>query len=128
MSEGEILIQLDENRTAFRPGEMIRGSVAWSLSEIPRSGQVRLAWNTAGKGTQNVSTVQTLNLSPTSPREQQRFEIRAPESPYSFSGRLVSLIWAIEVELEPHSHCARQEIVISPTGHEVDLYAAGEPL
>jgi hypothetical protein len=128
MSEGEIVIQLDENRTAFRPGESIRGSVTWSLAEVPRSGEVRLVWNTSGKGTQNVSTVQTVTLAPASSREQQRFELRAPESPYTFSGRLVSLIWAIEVELQPHSHSARQEIVISPTGSEIDLYAAGEPV
>ena len=48
-----------------------------------------------------------------------------PAGPYSFSGRLISLIWALELVAEPGNHVARVEITLGPDGQEVVL-ATGE--
>lgn len=118
---GDVVIQLDEQKTAYRPGEMIRGSVAWSLEERPQSVEVRLVWSTAGKGDRNFQVVQTVSPRATQIRDQQMFQLQAPQGPYSFSGKLVSLVWAVEAVVEPKSLSTRSEIVISPTGQEINL-------
>jgi hypothetical protein len=56
---------------------------------------------------------------------EQRVSLRAPSGPYSFSGRLISLLWALEAVAEPGGEVARREIVLSPSGEEVRLDAQG---
>lgn len=116
-----IVLQLEEGRTSFRPGEMIRGAAAWSLGSIPQSATIRIGWNTAGKGTVNSSAVETKPLPVSAAREQVMFELRAPLEPYSFSGKLISLIWAVELLVEPGRKLMRTEIVIAPGIEEINL-------
>jgi hypothetical protein len=123
----EITIHLDHSPKSFRPGDAITGSIEWVLDEIPRSVEAKLVWSTAGKGTRDIAVVQNTALHAGRTRDQQRFELHAPEGPYSFSGKLVSLVWAVEAVMQPGDRAAREEIVISPSGAEIDLYAAGEP-
>jgi len=123
----QMTIEIEGSRRAFSPGDTLSGRVTWTLERDPTDVELRLFWYTAGKGTQNVNVVRSVSLPATSQREQHPFEIAAPESPYSFSGKLVSLVWAIEAEAEPNEISARSEIVISPTGAEINLYANGEP-
>jgi len=51
--------------------------------------------------------------------DQRTFRFALPEGPYSFSGKLISIIWAIELILEPGPSVERREIVMSPSGREV---------
>jgi hypothetical protein len=123
----DVRIQIEQGQTSFRPGEAIRGIVTWVLDAAPRTVEVRLVWHTAGKGDRDVGVVEKASLHAGGSRDQQPFELRAPDGPYSFSGRLISLVWGVEVVIEPGSLSARQDIVIAPAGVEVDLYASGEP-
>jgi hypothetical protein len=54
-------------------------------------------------------------------RDNREFQIVLPDGPYSFSGKLISLVWCLELVVEPGSLCERKEIVISGSGTEVDL-------
>src|ERR1043166_4380135 len=47
--------------------------------------------------------------------------LRLPESPYSFSGKLISLVWALELVAEPSKEVIRREFVLAPGGEEVRL-------
>jgi hypothetical protein len=47
--------------------------------------------------------------------------VRLPETPYSFSGRLISLLWALELVAPPSKTVGRQELVVAPGGQEVRL-------
>jgi hypothetical protein len=49
------------------------------------------------------------------------FSFTLPEGPYSFSGQLISLVWALELTCSPGSETFRQEITVSPTGREITL-------
>jgi hypothetical protein len=49
------------------------------------------------------------------------FSFTLPPGPYSFSGRLISLIWALELTCTPSHETVRKEIVVSPTGREILL-------
>ena len=53
--------------------------------------------------------------------DDRSFSLRLPREPYSFSGKLISLVWALELIVEPGSNVTRQELVMSASGKEVVL-------
>jgi hypothetical protein len=121
MSEEVVAIGFRENQTSFRPGEMIEGAVRWELKEAPRSAEIRLCWRTRGKGTNDSEVVHTLPLDAPSAGDVRTFAFTAPESPYSFSGKLISLIWSVELLLKPGNRREEHEVTIGPDAKEVVL-------
>ena len=123
----KLQIGLRENRTAFAPGDEIAGAVLWECDAVPRSAELRLLWFTRGKGTDDVGVVEAVSFDNPQAGDTRPFSLRAPDSPCSFSGRLISVIWALELVLEPGDHCERVELTVGPGGREVILHsAAGE--
>lgn len=130
-SAGGLSLELDGDRTAYRPGEEMEGTVSWELpsgpeTRPPESIEVRLFWYTEGRGDRDVGIVQTETVEAVGPRGDHRFEFRLPEGPYSFSGPLISLIWALEAVTEPDLRTTRREIVVAPEGREVRLRSLEE--
>ncbi len=117
----QLLIEMQEEQRAFRPGDSIKGAAFWKSEAVPKSVELRLFWKTRGKGTEDVKVVGKYSFSEPKQEEARPFEFRAPEGPYSFSGKLISLIWGLELVLEPRSESTRQEITISPTAKEILL-------
>ena len=122
MAHLEITTEFD-NR-AFVPGDTIRGQVTWSSDEVepPAQAELRLFYYTAGKGTRDVEVTDSRPISQPGHSGQFDYEFPLPEGPYSFSGKLISLTWALEFQLGNHA-TERLEFTLSPTGQEVDLYA-----
>jgi len=121
-----IQIQLDGKRGAFAPGESVSGTVSWQLDAPADSVEVRLFWYTRGKGTEDVGVINRFAFEQPQAEEGRPFQFVLPEEPYSFSGRLVSLIWALELVVEPGSQTTRVEFTLSPTGEEILLHADGQ--
>jgi len=119
-------ILLDDNRKTFQPGEAITGQIRWMRDDAPRHAELRLCWNTRGKGTTDSDVAVSLPLPNLRPRESQSFTLRAPEQPYSFSGKLISLVWALEFVLDDEDSLERIELVIAPGGREIELPSAPE--
>ena len=117
------LIQVDirDGYTAFRPGDVVEGTVFWQLEPVPAEVEARLFWYTQGKGDQDVGVVETLPYPNPAPTERRPFRFRLPAGPFSFSGKLISLAWAIEVVAQPGDVAGRIEITVSPTGDEIRL-------
>jgi hypothetical protein len=122
----ELRIDLAGGRTAYKPGEPLSGRVAWRVGDQPESAELRLFWYTSGKGTQDVGVVNTMTFASPRTDDHRDFTIPLPREPYSFSGKLISLTWAIELIVEPGGHVDRQEIVLSASGEEVVLSSEGE--
>jgi len=120
-----ISVETVDGRTAFEPGEELEVDIRWELDEAPRVVELRLVWNTAGKGTTDVRIARTARIEEPSAADQRRMTVELPRSPYSFSGTLVAIVWALEVVALPQEASARLEIVIGPGGEEVRL---GDPL
>lgn len=116
-------IALQEERSSFRTGQDVSGTAAWSLEVPPESVELRIFWRTQGKGDEDVGIAETIVFQAPGREDKREFRLRAPEGPYSFSGKLVSLLWAIEVVAEPGALAGRAEITVSPTGEEVQLHA-----
>ncbi len=117
-----LYIVLRDNRTAFLPSETVEGHVAWRLNQPAESIEVRLFWFTRGKGTTDTEVAAALRFDRPPLSDQQPLRFTLPKAPYSFSGKLISLVWAIELVVEPSGETERLEITLSPTGREILLY------
>jgi hypothetical protein len=117
----KLSIALDEDQTAFVPRATIRGKIHWNLDRDPRYLELSLFWYTAGKGTRDTGVVETRRFDDLSLSGSRPFSFTLPDSPYSFSGKLISLIWALELTSSPEFGTIRQEITVSPTDREILL-------
>ena len=117
-----ITISFDQSDTHFRPGETISGTVSWSgLDGTTDKLETRLLWYTEGKGSQDLEVVESLSSQLTRPDGSSRFEFTAPTRPFSFSGKLISLRWVIEVVEFPSCDGFREQITLSNDGSEIRL-------
>ena len=116
-----IEIQTDDGRTAFVPGEIVSGTVSWRLGAPAEDVAVRLFWYTRGKGTTDVQVLKAQHFDAPGTSGRRPFRFVLPEEPYSFSGKLVSLLWAIEVIVQPGDRSQRLELIVGPHGREVVL-------
>jgi len=110
-----------DGRTWFKPGELIEGRASWHLDGEVDAVEVRLFWYTTGKGSQDVEIVRRLRIDSPETSGHHDFSIRAPEGPYSFSGKLITLAWAIELVALPSGQTERLDLRIGPTPVEVEI-------
>jgi hypothetical protein len=108
----QLKIEMAEGRKAFGPGEEVSGQVAWELETDPDGAELRLFWFTRGKGTVDTDTVQSVRFEHPKQKDRREFRLVLPEGPYSFSGKLVSLIWALELTAGGRSE--QIELVMGP--------------
>jgi hypothetical protein len=108
-------------RAAYEPGAEVRGRVSWELESPAKRVEVRLFWYTRGKGTTDVQVVKIQRFDVVGLRGQHDFRFVLPEEPYSFSGKLISLVWALEAIAEPGDRSVRLELVVAPGAKEIAL-------
>lgn len=117
-------IHVDGGHVAYAPGEEISGRISWEFDARPESVELRLFWYTSGKGDRDSAVIDSVEVENPPPCGEEAFRFQLPESPYSFSGKLISLVWALELVTEPEA-VERLDFILSPTGTELDLQAAG---
>lgn len=123
----DLRIELDNGRDTFAPGDRVEGHAVWSLDPGPKSLELSLLWYTSGKGTRDAAVLQARKIDNPGAFGSERFSFTLPPGPYSFSGRLISLIWALELTCTPGDETVRKEIVVSPTGREILLTGVSGP-
>ena len=114
-------IDISGAERGYKPGESISGRVTWQVDQPPQSAELRLFWFTSGKGTQDVENVDSANFHAPQMNDDRLFSFALPRQPFSFSGKLISLAWALELIVEPGSNVERHEFVMSSSGEEVVL-------
>jgi len=119
--DNKLSIHFREDKKTFAPGQAVHGAIQWSLETQPHSLELSLFWYTAGKGTRDVGVVDTLTVDRPGSFGSKDFSFTLPAGPFSFSGRLVSVIWALELTCSEGKETVREEIVVSPTGREIVL-------
>ncbi len=108
--------------TSLEPGSELRGRVDWRAEgEPPESLLVSLLWYTEGKGTEDVGIVDHVTVEHPSIQGGHEFSFRLPDFPWSFSGTLISLVWAVEASLEPGGAVERANLVSAPGAREITL-------
>lgn len=115
----ELKIQLDSRGVAFQPGETISGKAYWSFPETPASVEIWLFWRTRGKGTEDVKVVQKIPFPNPMVQELRPFTFTLPQGPYSFSGKLISLSWGIELIAAGTKEVDQIEMILSPSKKEI---------
>ena len=115
----QLTIEIEADQTSFAPGRTISGHARWLFAEPPDKADLQLLWYTEGKGDDDVGLAEKIVFDSPQMSDLRRFEIQLPIGPYSFSGKLISLTWALELQID--KECMRKEIVLSPTGSEIML-------
>ncbi|MEN6308003.1 MAG: hypothetical protein ABFD91_09640 [Anaerohalosphaeraceae bacterium] len=115
-----LTIDIDDMKTAYQPGQTIRGQVQWQADSLPKKACLRLLWYTTGKGTEDVGITEVVEFESPEQNDQRTYQFKIPEGPYSFSGELFSLIWSLELVVG--KQFTRQDITISPDGYEILLH------
>jgi len=117
----ELGIATADNRATFSPGEQVQGTCGWWLDRAPSAIEMRLFWYTEGKGTKDVDVVDTIRFESPAAQNRREFSFTLPSGPYSFSGKLISLIWALELVVQPSGEAKRVQLTVSPSGEEIVL-------
>jgi hypothetical protein len=115
----ELWLELKGGRKGYLPGEQVHVSALWALPAAPAMLEARLCWYTRGKGTEDVQILAVERPHQITAAGEAVFSFPLPEEPYSFSGKLISIIWA--VELVADSKSALCEFVMGPDGREVTV-------
>ena len=116
-----LTVEIQNGANAFLPGETVEGTVSWRLDRPAQTIELRLLWYTQGKGDQDVGVVSTVPFGNPVIQDRRPFRVSLPGGPFSFSGKLISLAWALELVVEPGSRASRTEITVSPTRTEILL-------
>jgi hypothetical protein len=122
-------IQIDYDNTEFTPGDTISGTLTWNLPAGTENVALRLFWFTSGRGTQDIDLIdeQTWQIPSSPDRGNSAFSFTLPKEPYSFSGKIVSLTWALEAVALPDETSVRKEFTLTPNGKEIVLNYINEP-
>lgn len=117
-----ISLSVNADQPAYVPGDVITGSIRWAdIKEDSKQIDVRLIWYTKGKGQRNHEVLDTMTIASPPPRGESGFQFTVPHRPYSFSGKLISLVWSIEALVFPDLEAEQLEVVISKDGKEIIL-------
>ena len=120
-------LQLANSKTKYRPGERLEGVAFWNLPDAPKSIELRFYWRTQGKGTVDLEVIRSVKFDGPPASDRRAFSMDLPAGPYSVSGKLVSIVWGVELVAEPQGDSDNVEIVLSPTGEEVRLDRPEKP-
>jgi hypothetical protein len=110
----------------FKPGDTIAGQATWHLDTDAEAIDLRLFWFTDVDGSRQVEVVESRRIDRPEPNGERSFRFRIPESPYSFSGRLFTLAWAVELVVIPSGEAERLDIVVGPRPIEVSVQSLRE--
>ena len=88
-------INLEDTKTT--PRSEIHGSYSWKFSKEPSPLELRLFWYTEGKGTEDSEVISTKDLHPNQREGEAAFNFILPEGPLTYRGKLISILWAIEL-------------------------------
>jgi hypothetical protein len=114
-------IKTDHGETWFKPGSTIGGDASWHLENEADALEVRLFWYTQGKGTQDVKVVDAVRVERPQANGHQTFGFVAPAGPFSFSGKLITLSWAVELVVLSGEETERLDLVIGPQPIEISI-------
>lgn len=114
-------IGFKDDRRQFTPTEWIFGTVRWQLDKPETLLELRLFWHTSGKGDTDVNVVDTLKWNSPVQQGEEAFQFQLPEAPYSFSGKLISLIWSLELVATANREDVKEDLVMSPSAAEIIL-------
>ena len=117
----KISVHLKDGKTNYRPGERIRGEIEWDLSKDVKEILINIFWYTIGRGDQDSEIAATKTIKMPLRSERQSFEMELPLAPYSYSGQITTLKWAVEAVTLKGKVKAVEEFDMTPKDKEIIL-------
>ena len=117
----KISIELKDGKTSYNPGEKIRGKLEWELAQEVPEITINIFWYTEGIGEQDSELAKTEVIKAPLQNDRQNFEIDLPMAPYSYSGQITALKWAIEATAMKDKVKDVKEFSMTPGNREVIL-------
>jgi hypothetical protein len=103
-----VVLSLDGDQRAFRPGELLRGSYGLGSlkSSDVRATELSVLWYTVGKGDEDLAVhfferTTPHSADPVDLRAPRRFETRLPNSPLSYAGVIIKIRWCVRLRVFP---------------------------
>jgi hypothetical protein len=100
----------------------LEATAAWQLDRDAEKVELRLGWYAHCEGDQGMRIVDSVRVESPELSGQRRWSARLPNGPYSFVGELFSLVWSVELVVEPAGDAHRLDIVLAPHGKAILLY------
>lgn len=116
-----ITLFLKDGKITYRPGETIRGELLWDLSQEVQDITINIFWYTNGIGEQDSEIAVTEKISMPLQKGRQSFEIELPLAPYSYTGQITELQWAIEATTMKDKVKDVKEFSMTPDKREIVL-------
>ena len=114
-----IEIRMKDDKTRFSPFDQMEAEITWD-SSVVHDIKVELLWSTRGRGSEDTYVQDARRIAVKQERSSMKNLIfQAPVGPYSFSGKLISLIWYLSASDEGGSQSAELELVIAPGEKEI---------
>jgi hypothetical protein len=95
----------------------------WRFDRPPEVVELRTVWNTTGSSEPDLQVVEIVRIGSPPAEETRQLAVRLPREPYSFQGKKISLVWALELVALPSKASTRREIEIGPGGKKIILPA-----
>src|SRR5690348_448767 len=99
----DIHIELSNGRLEYGQNEMLEGKVRWNVDQA-KSAILRFFWRTEGKGIQDLGLQEELSFDTPRTMDERSFRFKVPAGPWSYDGKLVSIRWTLEFQVEPGGH------------------------
>jgi hypothetical protein len=116
----------EERNGCFVPGEPVIVIVSWQLECDDTNIDLRLLWETSGKGTEDSEVIHHQNWHVAQRTGEKEFVFYLPRGPLSCEGKLLSIHWAAECYLDKVGIKARKEFILSMSSSPIRL-AEGKP-
>ena len=109
-------LSLQDDRKKFSPGEKLCGVAEWTLStETQGDVHVHLLWHTEGKGSKDAEVIESISKSVSGLQGSMEFEWQLPQSPYSYQGTLLSIVWEVELLFDGIDEVERLAFELRPS-------------
>jgi hypothetical protein len=106
-------LQIKLEATVIRPGELLKGLVAWDFDSVPNKMELEISWQTSGKGTDDSDIVFEEEWSPDTKNGERSFQFQMPRGPISVQGNLISIGWQVECTSDRPSSTITMPFVLS---------------
>jgi hypothetical protein len=105
VSDADLGLRLDGDRAAYRPGDTLSGSYLPPRAVgTVEAAELSVLWYTEGKGDEDLGVHHFERFGyeddgPGAARRERRFSTRLPNTPLSYDGILVKIVWCVRVRL-----------------------------
>ncbi len=123
-----LFLATEGNQARFEPGEVVGIQTRWDFESPPDAIEVRLVWHIERLSEEKPSWIVIPDKSRIENPDAQgdhACQMALPEMPFSFSGKLISLRWGVEVVALPFLEATRLDISVSPDRRSVMLHQDG---